>query len=99
MFVNEREKSTQLAEYLVAKGIDAKALNRDTDARTDRATLAEFTGSDEVGGEAQGDGREGGAQRKLRGTKVLVTTDIASRGIDTTPVRDVYSVRCAPHHD
>jgi ATP-dependent RNA helicase MRH4 len=45
VFVNEREKSTELAEYLQSKGINATALNRDAGARKDDNVLAAFTGT------------------------------------------------------
>jgi ATP-dependent RNA helicase MRH4 len=92
VFVNEREKTTELAKYLVGKGIDATALNRDGGARTDGQVLKEFTGTaaPEKAGEQQKVNDEmAPKRRRLQNTKVLVTTDIASRGIDTTPVRDV----------
>jgi ATP-dependent RNA helicase MRH4, mitochondrial len=44
VFVNEREKSEELAEYLRSKGINAAALNRDAEARKDENVLAAFTG-------------------------------------------------------
>ena len=45
VFVNEREKTVELAEYLQSKGINATALNRDAGARKDENVLASFTGT------------------------------------------------------
>ena len=45
VFVNEREKTAELAEYLQSKGINATALNRDAGARKDDNVLASFTGT------------------------------------------------------
>ena len=109
VFVNEREKAIELAEYLRSKGIDAVGLNRDTKARFEKSEdrLAEFTGAElstveqsttqrnKKGFEidiSSGDlaiSRTTAHGRKLRDTKVLVVTDLASRGIDTTAVRHV----------
>ncbi|KAF1986626.1 P-loop containing nucleoside triphosphate hydrolase protein [Aulographum hederae CBS 113979] len=44
VFVNEREKTLQLAEHLRSKGIDALALSRDTDGSRSADVLAAFTG-------------------------------------------------------
>ena len=138
VFVNEREKSEELAEYLRSKGINAMALNRDAATRKDDNILATFTS---LGGSlslpaptpralstpsaaataiSAGDLAETPpssalvripgtgtkphnrhpsssnlrnqprtSQRTLPHTSVLVTTDIASRGIDTLPVKHV----------
>jgi len=44
VFVNEREKSTELAQFLRSKGINATALSRDSDSRSSSDNvLAEFT--------------------------------------------------------
>jgi ATP-dependent RNA helicase MRH4 len=94
VFVNEREKSVELAEYLAAKGIDAVALNRDLDTRTQTDLLGQFCSATLL---PKDDGKleiplKRGVKkpaRMLPNTKVLVCTDIASRGIDTTAVRHV----------
>jgi ATP-dependent RNA helicase MRH4 len=92
VFVNEREKTTELAEYLRTKGIDAVALSRDTDARQERNLLSEFQGGEPTVDEnkismlSEISMKTG---RKLANTRVVVVTDLASRGIDTTSVRDV----------
>ena len=115
VFVNEREKTQEVSEYLNSKGIDAVALNRDTEQRqTD--VLDAFTTTapkaatdnpiDTSPSSPISDGsinyvpfnrtsssspRAGTPppRRHLPNTKVLVTTDIASRGIDTLAVRHV----------
>ena len=99
VFVNEREKTVEVAAYLQGKGIDAVAMTRDSDARKNSDPLAEFTGS--IAETARKDSRPSSrpqiedpkprspASGRLANTKVLVTTDISSRGIDTTPVRTV----------
>lgn len=91
VFVNEREKTTELAKYLQTTGIDAVALSRDTPVRQQAETLAAFTTSVEPENK-QGKEQEPPkllSKRTLPNTKVLVVTDLASRGIDTTAVRHV----------
>lgn len=109
VFVNERETSADVAEYLRSKGIDAEALTRDTPEQRQAELLAAFTmqptTKPEVRKREEGEG--GVAEepkvtfrradplpadkemRKLANTKVLVTTDLGSRGIDTLAVRHV----------
>jgi ATP-dependent RNA helicase MRH4 len=100
VFVNEREKADEVAAYLQGKGIDATALSRDTSDRNSDATLAAFTGtstSAQLAKQQKEDMKKADSgERRLRGVKVLVTTDIASRGIDTTAAKTVilYTV---PH--
>lgn len=102
VFVNEREKAEELAIYLQGKGINATALSRDTSDRTSTATLAAFTGTstaaqlEKTQKEAAQKTAADPTARRLRGVNVLVTTDIASRGIDTTAAKTVilYTV---PH--
>jgi ATP-dependent RNA helicase MRH4 len=101
VFVNEREKADEVALYLQNKGIDATALSRDTSDRNSTATLAAFTGtstSAQIAKQQKEDEQQPSdpSARRLRGVKVLVTTDIASRGIDTTAAKTVilYTV---PH--
>ncbi|GAB7327565.1 hypothetical protein MBLNU13_g11423t2 [Cladosporium sp. NU13] len=100
VFVNEREKADEVAAYLCGKGIDATALSRDSSDRNSDATLAAFTGtstSAQLAKQQKEDARKADSgERRLRGVKVLVTTDIASRGIDTTAAKTVilYTV---PH--
>jgi ATP-dependent RNA helicase MRH4 len=100
VFVNEREEADRVALYLQGKGIDATALSRDTSDRNSTATLAAFTGtstSAQLEKQQKEDMKSAdSAARRLKGVKVLVTTDIASRGIDTTAAKTVilYTV---PH--
>lgn len=115
VFVNEREKTIELANYLKSKGIDASALSRDSDERKLSETLGAFTGSpsaprtkagasppaplqqrkrEETAAYSPSDLTEPGQLSRptiqsLRNTKVLVMTDIGSRGIDTLLVRHV----------
>ncbi|KAM7202098.1 P-loop containing nucleoside triphosphate hydrolase protein [Naviculisporaceae sp. PSN 640] len=104
VFVNEREKTQEVAEYLQSKGIDAIALHRDSPDHRQAEALAHFTSSErmklpvpaavaaEVAAEPGrvGEGRTPGLEkRQLLNTKVIVATDIASRGIDTLAVRHV----------
>lgn len=105
VFVNEREKSVELAEYLKSKGIDAVAMNRDTEAERRSDLLKAFTirppqqraSQDPVptlpeqfkSFEKPEPSPIRLKQSMMTNTKVLVTTDIASRGIDTLAVRTV----------
>ena len=94
VFVNEREKTVELANYLVSKGVEAVALNRDLDTRTQTDLLAQFCSAiaDEKEVKAPKSPLGRGVKkpaRTLPNTKVLVCTDLASRGIDTTGVRHV----------
>ncbi|KAF2497849.1 P-loop containing nucleoside triphosphate hydrolase protein, partial [Lophium mytilinum] len=110
VFVNEREKAVEVADYLVTKGIDAVALNRDTSGERAGRILASFKGlakGEEVVPEPTvldapavktanffpGQGAEAATlaerRRRLLNTKVIVTTDLGSRGIDTLAVRHV----------
>ncbi|KAK1064749.1 RNA helicase [Friedmanniomyces endolithicus] len=119
VFVNEREKASELTGFLRGKGIDAMALSRDSEERGQMEVLAEFTGAS-IGATARRlqQGRLEAASslqqvkpapmtglqrllapstpapspissRSLPGVKVLVTTDLGSRGIDTILVRHV----------
>ena len=98
VFVNERETTQEVAEYLVSKGIDAVALHRDTPEHRQSEMLASFTSNepmrmteDEVEENKQAVLAKGGgaSRRHLANTKVIVATDLASRGIDTLAVRHV----------
>lgn len=114
VFVNDREKSTELASYLQSKGINASALSRDSDDRKQVEILASFTGASLPASKAHekraspteknnadmtdfapisaGELAEPPASfapNKLHNSKVLVMTDIGSRGIDTLLVKHV----------
>lgn len=116
VFVNEREKTVELTNYLKSKGISATALNRDSDERKLVDTLSAFTGSpsaprrsstssipnppsrpstrEETAAYSPSDLYEPGQLSRptiqsLKNTRVLVMTDIGSRGIDTLQVRHV----------
>lgn len=91
VFVNEREKAQEVADYLVSRGIDAVALHRDTPEQRQSDMLATFTSAEPM--KKQLDDLERTSQAKgkraLENTKVIVATDLASRGIDTVGVRHV----------
>lgn len=100
VFVNEREKAVEVAEFLATKGIDAMALNRDTDAARKDAVLASFRAptaeeADKVMRDALGPNyippheAAKGKTRRLINAKVIVCTDLGSRGIDTLACRHV----------
>jgi ATP-dependent RNA helicase MRH4 len=90
VFVNEREDTEEVAQYLSKKGIDALAFHRDTDPTRQAKTLASFTGSDTSTAIVSSAKDEAStSKRTLPNTKVIVTTDLGSRGIDTVSVRHV----------
>lgn len=86
VFVNEREKTEQVAEFLRAKGIDAEALHRDTPEKRHGEILETFTTRTPMTVPAP---TNPGHRRRLSNVKALVVTDLASRGIDTVAVRHV----------
>ncbi|KAL6705163.1 RNA helicase [Coniothyrium glycines] len=87
VFVNERDDTEQVADYLCKKGIDALAFHRDTDPTRQAKTLASFTSSSSSSASPSKSYALG--PRILPATKVIVTTDLGSRGIDTVSVRHV----------
>jgi len=115
VFVNEREKTVELADYLQTKGIDATALNRDTNERKQTEVLLDFTGTPVSSPANDKPNRPTGSQgrgtdtrrfipatataaaattsppgrRQLPNVKVLVMTDLGSRGIDTVMAKHV----------
>jgi len=93
VFVNERETSDEIARFLQSEGIDAVALNRDSIARGQSMdVLADFTGASnkKTDHDAEETEKSRGSQRRvLQNVKVLVMTDIGSRGIDTLEVKNV----------
>ncbi|KAI1854574.1 hypothetical protein JX266_000692 [Neoarthrinium moseri] len=88
VFVNEREKTQEVAEYLVSKGIDAVALHRDTSEQRQSEMLGSFTTTEPMKAAIEVSQVPAG-KRSLPNTKVIVATDLASRGIDTLAVRHV----------
>ncbi|OHF02589.1 DEAD/DEAH box helicase [Colletotrichum orchidophilum] len=88
VFVNEREKTTEVAEYLQSKGIDAIALNRDAAESRQSEMLNAFTSPEPLRSVSSPETPVLG-KRSLPNTKVIVATDLASRGIDTLAVRHV----------
>ncbi|KAK1751823.1 P-loop containing nucleoside triphosphate hydrolase protein [Echria macrotheca] len=90
VFVNERETTQEVADYLVSKGIDAVALHRDTPEHRQSAMLASFTSSEPLRVPKEKELPSTVVRtRRLANTKVIVATDLASRGIDTLAVRHV----------
>lgn len=91
VFVNEREKTQEVADFLVSKGIDAVALHRDTAELREGQMLATFTAPEPIKKQLDELERTSPAKGKkaLQNTKVIVATDLASRGIDTLGVRHV----------
>ena len=111
VFVNEREKTQEVADYLQSKGIDASALSRDTPEQRQSELLSMFTGAIPVPASPSPSQPPSSPttspsgtnyvasrsttkviqqpRRSLPNTKVLVTTDLGSRGIDTLAVRHV----------
>lgn len=94
VFVNEREKTRELADYLVSKGIDAVALSRDEHDERAKDKLAAFTQplkkpEADSSSPSEPISSSGKVKRTLNNTKVIVATDLASRGIDTVAVRRV----------
>ncbi|RBR19070.1 uncharacterized protein FIESC28_05741 [Fusarium coffeatum] len=86
VFVNEREKTEELASYLREKGINAEALHRDTPEKRHGEVLETFTSPDPLRIPAP---TLNAKKRSLPNVRVLVVTDLASRGIDTLAVRHV----------
>lgn len=103
VFVNERETTQEVADFLISKGIDAVALHRDTEEQRQSEMLDLFTSnepmkttlpkssfSDESApAAAAAPAAPSMSRRSLPNTKVIVATDLASRGIDTMAVRHV----------
>ncbi|KAF5134356.1 ATP-dependent RNA helicase mrh4, mitochondrial [Metarhizium anisopliae] len=87
VFVNEREKTEEVAEYLRSKGIDAEALHRDTPEKRHGEVLSMFTSPEPL--RISTPAAAAGRRRSLSNVKALVVTDLASRGIDTVAVRHV----------
>ncbi|EFY90798.1 RNA helicase [Metarhizium acridum] len=87
VFVNEREKTEEVAEYLRSKGIDAEALHRDTPEKRHGEVLSMFTSPEPL--RITTTAAAAGRRRSLSNVKALVVTDLASRGIDTVAVRHV----------
>lgn len=97
VFVNEREKAEEVTAFLTSKGVDAVALTRDTTEARRSDILQGFTSPSRVDGEIKKEKDKSGVKfettppttsfKKLHNTKVLVTTDLGSRGIDTLAVR------------
>ncbi|KAI1321850.1 ATP-dependent RNA helicase mrh-4, mitochondrial [Xylariaceae sp. FL0255] len=88
VFVNEREQTQEVAEFLMSKGIDAVALHRDTEEQRQSDMLDSFTTTEPLK-IATPAAPVAPGRRSLPNTKVIIATDLASRGIDTLAVRHV----------
>lgn len=85
VFVNERDSTQKVADYLNSKGVDAVALHRDTEEARQAKALSIFTENDR-----KVIPKPSGVQKRgLQNIQVLVATDIAARGIDTLGVKHV----------
>ena len=91
VFVNSRETTGPLTEYLRTKHIDTVELGRDTSSRTEQQDVLGFFIGPKVPAPPleKGGGSLSPTHRALKRMKVLVTTDIASRGVDTKMVKNV----------
>ncbi|RKF78512.1 ATP-dependent RNA helicase mrh4, mitochondrial [Golovinomyces cichoracearum] len=103
VFVNEREKTLELRDFLISKGVDAIALNRDTPDERKAEVISSFTtpvslDSNEDQSHSSSDIKHNftsprnkvpPGNKKLSNVKTVVTTDLSSRGIDTIAVRNV----------
>lgn len=87
VFVNEREQTERVKEYLLSKGINAVALHRDTTEQTRGEILSSFTTATPL--RIPTPEKPPPGVRSLPNVKVIVATDLASRGIDTLAVRHV----------
>lgn len=86
LFVNKRESIAEVSDFLKSKNIEAFPFSRDIPERD--SNISHFLGSSEdLTTEEEG---------QTAPMKVLVTTDLASRGIDTTPVKNVI-IYDTPH--
>jgi ATP-dependent RNA helicase MRH4 len=97
VFVNEREDTEEVAQYLMKKGIDALAFHRDTDPSRQAKILGSFTNDAATkAADAEEKKPEPANKRTLPNTKVIVTTDLGSRGHRLRP--SCHSLRC-PTYD
>jgi ATP-dependent RNA helicase MRH4 len=112
VFVNEREDAAEVTQFLQSKGIDAVSLSNQSPARQ-QEILNEFTqrrrvpSPDEVMQIKRKRAEDNAIplemeqpkkpERHLEDTKVLVTTDRTSRGVDTMEVKTVILYH-VPHN-
>ncbi|RKF61528.1 ATP-dependent RNA helicase mrh4, mitochondrial [Erysiphe neolycopersici] len=104
VFVNEREKTSELRDYLLLKGIDAIAMNRDTPLERKSEILSSFTTPGPTNQPKENYSTSSTNKRSkftpvgnekvlpskmLQNVKTVVTTDLNSRGIDTVAVKNV----------
>lgn len=103
VFVNQREKTLELRDFLFSKGIDAIAFNRDTPDERKSEILSSLTKHkvnntpnanheplfDYQPSPIPEEVRISKTRKKLENVQTIVTTDLASRGIDTFAVKNV----------
>lgn len=82
LFVNKRESIAEVTEYLQSKGLAALPFSRDIENR--EKNIAQFLTASDI------------TEDDPDSMKVLVTTDLGSRGVDTTPVKNVI-IYDTPH--
>ncbi|KAF9976933.1 putative ATP-dependent RNA helicase ddx28 [Actinomortierella ambigua] len=87
VFCNTKHSCDLLFEAMVEKKVPGLVgvMHGDTKARVEM--LSEFTGANRTEGSGNGGKKKGGAEQPVG--KILISTDIASRGIDTTMVQHV----------
>lgn len=98
VFVNKRDSIDELVEFLISKDMSAIGFSRDLPNRQER--LKDFlkeTPMSPIGLAEEGAATsEGQPVAKHGQMQILVTTDLASRGIDTTTVKTVILYE-SPH--
>lgn len=105
VFVNQRETADEVAEYLKSKGVDAVALSRDMPQQRKAEVMSDFTVPKTPPSPEDlqllrkpkyqsdipfvNDSNKSTNHNRLDNIRVLVVTDLGSRGIDTIAVKTV----------